>query len=367
MKNSLIIGFERNNEKFYIDINKNKIFSHYIIKSDDFVIDLLNTGNHHNYTNIKYKNLNIYFDNNKLNRWTIYIDHYTNHIRKDNNVIYYGNNKYFGDSNINCLDDKQYAIQNNHTKAIDTDKIYNGYITKYLPLYNEISDTVSFKECITNLILSLKENNDKIEIQNFEELLINFINAEKDINNKNDIFNEDLLIEKYPKLDSIINKNLLNKAIEGVTSNIECYEYIFYNRDDVYQRILDKVEYLLNKQYIEEERKNKIKTFISEEYYDLFYKNYKNEKIINLTDDKEKRFIEYENGKIKLNKEDELEYTLIYKNIIQYYISMLYNKKTKKIKPVISALEKKENYTKQIINHLKINDVLQEETWQINY
>lgn len=363
---SIALGLERENEELTAYLSDDNVWFKYKKTYNNGITGkLLNTGNHHLYNYINYKNFQFIFDNNKLDRWTMYYNGETI-LRKYPNCIYYKNQTFTNSSqesliDINFLNNLK-NINDNESK---NQSILDCFIHKYHDLFSKIKNKDKFKENLLCYIDSAYENTNNVKLllqSDFKDLLLNFINAENDNENKHSIFTIKKLQEKFSDLKFLNENNLLQECINSVINDEGIFD-IFYFREEIFYTIYKIFQDRLVKE-------KSIKKYFNNKNFDEFSRTYsqtfKNDTIIKLTEEKEERFVRYKAGKIELTNDELLEYNLIYSVVMDIYKSKLFNKKTNKPKPSFLNLDKKCKFASKIINSLYNNGIINENNELIN-
>jgi hypothetical protein len=357
---SIALGLERENEELTAYLSDDNVSFKYKKTYDNGITGkLLNTGNHQLYNYINYKNFQFIFDNNKLDRWTMYYNGETI-LRKYPNCIYNKNQTFTNSSQESLIDINFFNnLKNINDNESENQSILDCFIHKYHELFSKINNKDKFQENLLCYIDSAYENTNNVKLllqRDFKDLLLNFINAENDNENKHSIFTIKTLQEKFSDLKFLNENNLLQECINSIINNENIFD-IFYSREEIFYTIYDAFQNRLIKA-----KEKSIKKYFNNKNFDEFSKTYsqtfKNDTIIKLTEEKEERFVRYKAGKIELTKDELLEYNLIYSVVMDIYKSKLFNKKTNKPKPTFLNLDKKCDFAYKIIDCLCSNSVI---------
>lgn len=171
----------------------------------------------------------------------------------------------------------------------------------------------------------------------------------------NYFFNSEIKNLFLMRLKQIYTREHLSKIYENELKSV-------HDSDD----LLNELEKYIkrNTEYQEELLLQKIKDFTNSYIkYDEYFENFNNiyggnEKELNLTEDKEARFIAFEKGAIELTTEEENEYNLIYKIAIPSYKSFFYLQNGKSYKPTIRRVPLYFEFFNEFLQRLMEREIL---------
>lgn len=240
--------------------------------------------------------------------------------------------------------------------------IINGLIFNYLTVYS-ISQFIeeivveiwkiylkeNFKEIYTFEAIALKfsSNIDSIEFKDSIKSIINHFVLCGYYKTKEMFFNKiKILINQYMNIEKSIQQSLNRETFREIIEKI-INDFIsrdkYYTEED-FSELLNK---LLNR------------TVAYEKYCIKFISVYgKTVKVLDLTKEKEERYISYENGEQILNYDDMNDYNFLYKPLKNCIDNYIYVKNTKRLKPSIQKLPKYVEYVKALINELTAKKIL---------
>lgn len=410
----LKLGVKREGHRFDIKILPFYRFMSYTVISNDYELCVPFSDSKNKRPSVKYKNLIYSGAISSRGNWNIYL-------RGDNPTYLVNMKKYsiYVKGGIKPSKDRIVnSINSIPVRTIPSEykKVYEECIAYNKKLYDLILDKKLLEEELLGFIndeysIFLEENGSKTAF--FEECsqyLENFILAEKECPKLAKIISvNDILEQKYESIEKLKIKNInefIARAIDVIADEYKDGTSIYYSRELVYDEIVDEVLQNIEEQRLIQYEKNYSKSMqikkllgdkllilndikpllqrinylinigeISSEqmilekadelieecvFFEKLYNQFKDcnyIKTIDLSIEKEQLFINYEKGVVELSKDEHTEYN-VYKVIMPYYYSCLYNKKMTKLKPSIEKINLYFEFAKNAIELLIKNNII---------
>lgn len=298
--------------------------------------------------------------------------------------------------------------------------VYQKCVDTYSYLFSEIKGKKAFQEQLIELINDVYfDYETEMElIEEFNEYFVNFINAENECHQLSKTISIANVLDRFPHLRTIkINdiNDFIKDSIETIAIEFQEEINIYYSRDEVMMEIyndilqgieernqiqfekkyskdkeikkllgnklaclqdasplLQRIQFLMSIHEITDKQSllskadgliNQCKEFeILWEKCDSFNHN----RTIELTDEKLCFFESIDNGQNYVSEEDVQDYT-VYKIVMPYYYSALYNKKRISLKPTIEKLTSYVNYVKNIVSVLLAKGLLIKKGEKLHY
>lgn len=252
----------------------------------------------------------------------------------------------------------QSFFKSEHLKDLTVKNLTPKHIFEFYPYAVQVIDENTLKLMINQYLINFdeKEFNDYKSInfdeQNFlKEVLGDFFykNLKKPIQTQlREKFTRNTLYNIYSKeINTVENQeDLLNELEKYVGNCIETDE----------QSLLLGLKDFINK-YL-----------VFADYYKKFNFAFGSKSMrLNLTADKEARFIAFENGEIELNEQEQNEYDLVFKIVMPIYMSYMYVKGKNKLKPTIKQIPLYFDYIKTFFDRLIKDEIIVEDNGLIDF
>lgn len=410
--NRLILGINKNGYIFKVTLIPFHFWANYSYYENDFVFDIRFSGQSNIIPSVQYKNLRYTGNITSRVNWKITLD-YEPLCVNSHNVINILDKTYPKEPNIqkNCEPSKTEQTAPIIDFVFNEIEVFDLCVNTHKSDYEKIINKDKFREKFLFLmhewILSEEDLEDFIKNDSIE-LIKSFLLIES--------LNLSVVLKQYPELEKH-SQNNLDSIIEQVKKKLIAEGELFYLDliwEDIYMDIYDLLDIpeeddktptfdcnneLIDKLFLNEVNQLQFKDqFYGEIYFRISINEINNENdlllqgkeifenclqhenlyskiidtwnnkevIINLSEEKEKRFIDYEHGVSSLSDIEEKEYKLIYSSILPYYFKYLCTKK-QKLKPIINKFPEYINYSKQIIKDLFNYDIVKENKDKIEY
>ena len=303
--------------------------------------------------------------------------------------------------------------------------LYDEMVSYNQKLYDLIRNKPRFEEELLELItdeysIYLDEYGDKITyFKACSQYFKNFLLAEKECSKIAELISvEDILKQKYECIEKLKIRDtdeFIAYAINVVAEEYKDELSIYYSRDEIYDAIVSEaMQNIEERQQLQFEKKysknSKIAKLLGDRIlvlkdpaplfqqihflmlikeiasvetmlekadelieeclsFERLYEQFEDcnyTKVIDLSTNKEQKFIEYEKTLTELSEDELIEYRA-YKVIMPYYYSCMYNKKRTKLKPSIEKLDSYFEFARRTIELLLENNIVSKRGDTIEY
>lgn len=419
----LNLGLKRNNHTFNLILTPFHNHMTYLSTLDGYKLAIRFESNKMQRPIVKYKNLLFSGTFTSPNKWEMFLVDAKGY----HEIASFNNEKlHFKEESTTPLFCKRlFSKDTNQGKLTrrEAREICLQCILFYCPLFVKIKYKILFLEQLTTFVQDTYfdyETDGKL-IKDFKQYFLNFIEAEKEFLQLQDTISFSEILNEFPELKTIkIDRftDLINESIKSVVKQTQKeYMHMFYSREVVLQEIYDVIlqkieEYKQNEIQTEGSDNENMQTLIENEIFKL--KNYKilfeyirflintdeiadekslsettialiekckefertcidcetfnYYKTIELDNEKLSYFEKVENGINEISDQYKEDY-IVYKIIMPYYYSALYNKRKTKLKTFFDKAPEYIHYVKNVISVMTQNNILikTDEAFEFNH
>ena len=412
----LKLSVKKEGHKFDIKIMPFHQFISYTAFFNDYelFIHFYDSANKRPY--VRYKNLRYSGAISSRANWNIILngDNSTCLVNMKNSCLYVKGGRI--DSRKNDVDIANFETTRDCVPTSECKCLYDECVSYNRKLYDLIKNKPRFDNELLELItdeysIYLEEYGSKTAyFKACSQYFKNFLLAEKECHKIAELISvEDVLKLKYDCIEELKIRDtdeFIAYAIDVVAEEYKDEISIYYSRDVIYDAIVSEaMQNIEERQQLQFEKKysknSKIQKLLGDKIlvlkdpaplfqqihflmliheitsaetmleksdelieeclsFERLYEQFKDcnyVKAIDLTTNKEQKFIDYENNLTELSEDELIEYRA-YKVIMPYYYSCLYNKKRTKLKPSIEKLDSYFEFARRTIELLLENDIV---------